>query len=411
MKVTRLFSRKNVLVNLLCGAICAAVLSWYLVFRTENLFSNEGFMPHGHCYLWTPGLVSLMVATDLLIGLAYVSISACLYILVRRIRLPFSAMFLAFGLFIAACGMTHFMEVYTLWVPNYWLAAMVKLITAIASVATAVILFPLFPRVVAFAESARLSEIRKEQLETLNTELEGKTAALEAAYRELETFSYSVSHDLRGPLRGIHGFARALTEDYGAELNDEGQEYIKNIRSAADRMSQIIEDLLKLSRINRAELNFSALDITDLAVKTAAVLRTSQPSYRPELVIQKGLVATGDAGLIRIVLENLISNAWKFSGQNPQAKIEFGREAGEFFVRDNGVGFDMRFASKLFGAFQRLHRADEYPGTGIGLATARRIIERHHGSIRVDSVLGQGTTFYFTLAQQPHSPLPQDGES
>ena len=212
-------------------------------YLTPGWFSNSGFMPHGHCYLWTPSLVWTTVVSDVLIGCAYLSISICLYVLVRKINLPFGAMFLAFGVFIAACGAGHFMDVYTLWSPTYWEAAFVRVITAVASVATALIMFPLFPRVITFTAAARLSEERKKQLEELNRRLEMRTEELVTANRELEAFSYSVSHDLRTPLRGIDGFSKALLEDYGARLDPVGREYLTYVRDGAERMGVIIDDL------------------------------------------------------------------------------------------------------------------------------------------------------------------------
>jgi signal transduction histidine kinase len=370
---------------------------------STNTFSNEGFMPHGHCYLWTPSLLWTMVTTDLLIGLAYVSISICLYILVRRIRLPFSAMFLAFGAFIGACGATHFMEIYNLWYPNYWLAAFVKVVTALASVATAIILFPLFPKIVQFAATAKVSEERKRQLELINKQLEEKTEELVLVNRELEAFSYSVSHDLRTPLRGIDGFSAALAADYSSILDANAHEYIAFIRSGAQRMGQTIDDLLKLSQITRTTMQSSPTNLSKIAQETFQSLKDKNPKASIEFSAQENLSALGDPGLLRLVLENLISNAWKFSAKKPDAKIEFGatqdQEKTIFFVRDNGVGFDMKYASKLFGAFQRLHSVEEFPGTGIGLATSKRIIDRHGGKIWADSKPGSGTTFHFTLGE------------
>ena len=369
-----------------------------------SLFSEQGFMPHGHCYLWTPSLVWTMLITDTVIGFAYLSISICLYVLVRRIRLPFSAMFLAFGLFIGACGATHFMEVYTLWYPHYWLAAFIKVITAIASFATATIMFPLFPRVLDFAENARLSGERKRQLEILNAELIAKTEALMTANRELEAFSYSVSHDLRTPLRGVDGFSRALQEDYGNKLDAQGLEYLGYIRSGAQRMSKIIEDLLDLSRVTRTELREDEFDLSAIVIETNSALQRANSGRAVELKIESGIKAKGDVNLIRLVVENLLSNAWKFTSKIESAVIEFGLDSssstpGEqvYFIRDNGVGFEMAKAAKLFSAFQRLHSTDEYVGTGVGLATAKRIIERHGGTIWVTSAPQQGTTFYFTI--------------
>jgi signal transduction histidine kinase len=393
-------SRKALLINL--GFLGACLIALLLFIQSpKDMFSNEGFMPHGHCYLWSPTLVWTMVTTDLLIGLAYISISVCLYVLVRRIRLPFSAMFLAFGVFIAACGGTHFMGIYTLWYPNYWLDAFVKAITAIASVATAILVYQLFPKVIEFATAARLSGERKLQLEVMNRELEARTEQLVLANRELEAFSYSVSHDLRTPLRGIDGFSKALLEDYAEKLDAEGTGYLNHIRSGAQRMGQIIDDLLNLSRITRTELNHHQIDLSKLAKDAIEHLSQQEPGRKVEVFIQEGASASGDLGLLRLVVDNLISNAWKFTAKSIAARIEFGakRDGGKtiYFVRDNGIGFDMTYVEKLFGAFQRLHSVEDYAGTGVGLATAKRIIERHNGRIWAESVVGKGTTFYFSV--------------
>ncbi len=372
------------------------ILKWQ-----DGAFSNSGFMPHGHCYLWTPSLVWLMVLSDLLIGLAYVSISICLYVLVRRIRLPFSAIFLAFGAFIAACGGTHFMEIYTLWYPNYWLAGMIKVITAIASVTTAAILFPLFSKVVQFATSARLSEERKKQLEAANIELNRREQDLLLVNRELEAFSYSVAHDLRSPLRGINGFSEALKEDYAAKLDAQGREYLDFISAGSQRMGKIIDDLLGLSKVTRQELVLRDVNLSQYAKEAIETFRALDPGRVIDVFVQEGATVRGDSGLLRIVIENLVSNAWKFTNKTVGARLEFGvkLEAGRkiFFVRDNGAGFDMKYSSKLFGAFQRLHSNEDYEGTGIGLATASRILARHGGEIWVESEVGQGTTFYFVV--------------
>jgi signal transduction histidine kinase len=387
-------------VNILFVMTCVFFFVWFLL-SNENIFSNRGFMPHGHCYLWTPALVWTMIITDTLIGLSYVAIALCLYLLVCRIHLPFSSMFLAFGAFIAACGATHFMGIYTLWFPNYWLDAFIKIVTAVASVATAVLIFPVFPRIIGFAAAAKLSEERKQKLEALNSQLELQSEALMVANRELEAFSYSVSHDLRTPLRGIDGFSQALIEDYGEKLDETGKEYLQHVRSGAQQMGRLIDDLLNLSRITKADMVTQKINLTDLSREVFEHLKTLYPDRRIELTLSNTPNVEGDLGLLRVVIDNLASNAWKFTSKQIGAQIEFGskEQSGEtvFFMRDNGAGFDMKFATKLFGPFQRLHSAEEFDGTGIGLATAKRILDRHSGKIWVESEIGKGTTFYFTL--------------
>src|SRR4029077_10960066 len=228
------------------------------------------------------------------------------------------------------------------------------------------------------------------------------TVQLEVSNAELDAFAYSVSHDLRAPLRSIDGFSQALLEDYAAQLDDAGRDSLQRVRVATQRMATLIDDLLNLARITRSEMVIGSVDVSELARELAAELAASDPGRTVDLVIAPGLEARADRGLLRVVLQNLIGNAWKFTGKRDGARIEVGVVStnGEraYFVRDNGAGFDMAFASKLFGAFQRLHRATEFPGTGVGLATVQRIIHRHGGRVWAESVVDRGATFYFTLS-------------
>jgi light-regulated signal transduction histidine kinase (bacteriophytochrome) len=224
---------------------------------------------------------------------------------------------------------------------------------------------------------------------------------LTAVNHELEAFAYSVSHDLRAPLRSIDGFSLALVEDCGDKLNDEERDHLARIRAATQRMGMLIDDLLNLSRVSRSELRIGKADLTALARDVVAELRQQEPQRRVEVRIAEGLKVEGDARLMRLVLQNLLGNAWKFTSKVENARIEFGSEQNgdgtAYFVRDNGAGFDMKYADKLFGAFQRLHSASEFPGTGIGLATVQRILHRHGGHVWATSELGKGATFYFQI--------------
>jgi PAS domain S-box-containing protein len=243
------------------------------------------------------------------------------------------------------------------------------------------------------------------RIRDLNRELElrvlQRTAELSAANRELESFAYSVSHDLRSPLRGIDGFSRALLEDYAAALDDRGRHYLERLCAAARRMGTLIDDLLELSRYTRQEMRRTRVDLSAVAGEILAELHTGEPARKAETIVQPGLAAEGDPSLIRAVLQNLLENAWKFTGGREEARIEFGQTArdgqGCYFVRDNGVGFEMCYAGKLFGAFQRLHSREQFPGTGIGLATVQRIVRRHGGRAWAEAEAGKGATFYFTL--------------
>lgn len=224
---------------------------------------------------------------------------------------------------------------------------------------------------------------------------------LDAANKELEAFAYSVSHDLRTPLRSIDGFSQALLEDYAPLLDEQGRDYLQRVRSASQRMGQLIDDLLDLSRTARREFRRGPVDLSTLAHLTYEGLRRSDPDRQVEFVVAPGLVASGDIGLLRIVLDNLLGNAWKFTAKRPQARIEFGATVASgvttYFVRDNGAGFDMAYADKLFTPFQRLHGMTEFPGTGIGLATVSRIVHRHGGRIWAEGAIDQGVTVYFIL--------------
>jgi light-regulated signal transduction histidine kinase (bacteriophytochrome) len=226
---------------------------------------------------------------------------------------------------------------------------------------------------------------------------------LETVNKELEAFAYSVSHDLRAPLRGIDGWSLALLEEYHDRLDEQGQTYIERVRSEAGRMGQLIEDLLNLSRVTRVEMQIVPVDLSNLAHTIVARLTAESPNRQVEVVIHPGLEASGDAALLSVVLTNLLDNAWKFTGKCDLARIEFGRTAVDgktaYFVQDNGAGFDMKYAQKLFGAFQRLHKSSEFPGTGVGLATVQRIINRHGGRVWVEAQVDCGAAFFFTLAE------------
>jgi light-regulated signal transduction histidine kinase (bacteriophytochrome) len=266
---------------------------------------------------------------------------------------------------------------------------------------------------VALQHAELMAELRAEVIErqqaeqavqALNLGLQQAIVGLKAVNRELESFSYSVSHDLRAPLRSIDGFSQALLEDCHNQLDVNGQDYLRRIRNATQRMGNLIDDLLNLSQVTRSEMHPETVNLSLIANNICMELHRDEPERQVEFQTQPGLTTYGDARLLQVLLTNLLTNSWKFTSKRPQGHIEFGMIVQEgnvnvpvYFVRDNGTGFDMAFANKLFSPFQRLHSTNEFPGNGIGLATVQRIAHRHGGKVWAEGVLDQGATFYFTL--------------
>jgi len=256
-----------------------------------------------------------------------------------------------------------------------------------------------------FADEREKTEAVNRDLRVALDSLRLAKEAVDAANRELEAFAYSVSHDLRAPLRTISGFSHVLVEDHARQLGEQGQDSLRRIVAAVEKMGQLIDDLLNLSRVTRVEMQRGRVDLSRLARKTFEEIRRSQPDRPIDLLVADGLTGAGDERLLGVVLRNLLDNAWKFTLRKDRARIEFGAVAAAggtaFFVKDNGTGFDMTYAGKLFQPFQRLHAMREYPGTGIGLATVKRIVERHGGRVWIEAQPGRGTTVCFTLANAP----------
>jgi light-regulated signal transduction histidine kinase (bacteriophytochrome) len=244
----------------------------------------------------------------------------------------------------------------------------------------------------------------EEKLKLTMNNLEHSTTQLQATNKELESFSYSVSHDLRSPLRSIDGFSQALLEDYTAKLDETGKDYLNRLRNASQKMGELIDGLLRLSRLTRSEMHKEKVDLGALAKDIIDRLKETHPKRHVKFTLGNDLVANGDPLMMRVLLENLLGNAWKFTAKTQNAEIELGRRVNgaqkTFFIRDNGAGFDIAFRDKLFGAFQRLHDISEFPGTGIGLATVQRIINRHGGNISAEGEVGKGATFYFGLNEE-----------
>jgi two-component system, sensor histidine kinase and response regulator len=260
-------------------------------------------------------------------------------------------------------------------------------------------------------QKTREIQTKTAELEALNHDFEEQlnyvqilNRKLEAVNLELESFSYSVSHDLRSPLRSIKGFSQALVRSYSDKLDIEGKDFLQRIIESCEQMGGLIEDLLQLSRVIRGKMMIQPVNLGEIAHSIVDELQKSTPSRRVNFVIQDDLITKGDTRLLRVVLDNLLGNAWKFTRHQANARIEFGREWREnrhvFYIRDNGAGFDMAYSDQLFQAFQRLHTEDEFEGNGVGLATVQRIIHRHGGEIWAVGEVGQGASFYFTLGDE-----------
>jgi light-regulated signal transduction histidine kinase (bacteriophytochrome) len=343
--------------------------------------------------------------------LAYLAIPTVLVYFVRRRRdMPFPAMFWLFGAFILGCGLTHFMEVITSQVPVYRLAGLVKLVTALASWATVVALvrvIPLALRMRSPEELEREIEERRqaeEEIRRLNKELEQRIMEVEAANGELEAFSYSVSHDLRAPLRAMAGFSRIVLEEHGPTLAAEAERYLRLVQQNAQHMGDLIDHLLRFSRLSRQPLKVQAVAPAELVRQVLGDLRPEHEGRTIDLSIGDLPHCKADPALLKQVFVNLLANAFKYTRGRERAVIEVGgrrddQRPGEniYFVKDNGVGFDMRYAHKLFAVFQRLHRAEDFEGTGVGLATVQRIIHRHGGRVWAEAGVNRGATFYCSL--------------
>jgi signal transduction histidine kinase len=379
----------------------------------ERLVSTDGFIPHGMCYEWNPKVIWLHVVSDGLITVAYYSIPITLMYFVRKRKdLAFDWMFVCFAVFIVACGTTHLMEILNIWHPTYWLSGTIKAITAVTSVVTAILLIKLLPQALALPSPAQLrksnealeSEIRErkrslEKIESLNQELVLQTTKIEASNKELESFAYSVSHDLRAPLRHIDGYVDLLREN--STSGEEGKRYMNVISDSARQMGVLIDNLLAFSRMSRSALQPDWVDTTALIMQVRDELALDMRGRNIEWKMEAMPRVYADQALFKQVWINLLDNAIKYTRNRDEAEISIGCKESpdefEFYVKDNGAGFDMKYADKLFGIFQRLHFKEEFEGTGIGLANVQRILSRHGGKIRATGEINAGATFYFTL--------------
>lgn len=359
-----------------------------------GLFRTDNFMPHATCYLRDPRVIGLHVTSDLLIGASYLSISiALIYVAYRGSKeIPFHWMFIAFGLFIITCGLTHLMEVLTVWKPLYWLAGGIKAICAAASVGSAIGMIQHVPKIFALVAAVKISEERRTKLE--------------AANQELETFVYSVSHDLRSPLRAINGMTTVLEEEFGDRLPPDGKGYFDRIRGAAIRMDKLIQDLLEYSQISRKEFPAEWVPLA-AAIREAEQLLEEDVRQRGAVVeVSPEMPAVwGNKTLLVEVFANLLSNAIKFvtPGASPLVRIsatQTGNKA-RISVTDNGIGIEAADQQKIFRIFERLHPAGAYPGTGIGLAIVQKAVARMSGSIALESAPGTGSSFFVDLPTHP----------
>ena len=353
-------------------------------------FASTRFLPPEPSVLGSPGLLWTSVVADLLIAAACFTIPlVLLYATRRRKELRFDALVMCFGVFMIAAGLLHVVSAWSVWHPDDWLSGSVKLIAAAASVPTAILLWRALPDIRALPTPRQFREVNE---------------SLARAQRELEAFTASVSHDLRSPLTTIAGQA-GLLELSMPSANEEQKRRLQRIQGSVRQMSGLIDALLVLSRISRHTLHRETIDVTLVLENLIQDLRQREPARRVEVLLQPGMSVHGDPRLIRDLFQNLLSNAWKFTSKTPQPRIEIGQSKqgsmSTLHVRDNGAGFDMTYAHKLFKPFQRLHGPTEFAGSGLGLATVARIVDRHGGRVWAEGRQNAGAVFYCTLPLEP----------
>lgn len=378
----------------------------------RKLFDSD-YMPHGHCYFWQPSILWLHVSSDALISLSYFLIPFSLVQLVRKRRdLEFNWMFVLFGLFILSCGMTHLLNIYNVWHSAYRLEGVVKAVTAVSSIVTAMLLFPLVPKAVGLPSAAMLrSEVKErkaaeEEVRQLNLDLERRvdqrTATLKRANEALQRFAYIASHDLQEPIRTVRSFNQILARDYKGRLDPKADQYIGFVVDAAARMQQLVTDLMVFARVldQDAPKNRNTVYPSQLLAVVTADLRSLLDESQAVLTWDDLPPVHADETQIKQVFLNLIGNAMKYRqlGTHPRIAVKGECKDGEctFAVQDNGIGIAPQYFDQIFVAFKRLHGKD-YPGSGVGLTICQSIIEEHGGRIWVESEVGRGTTFFFTL--------------
>jgi light-regulated signal transduction histidine kinase (bacteriophytochrome) len=372
----------------------------------------QTLLPHGYCFSWQKDLVLLHVVSNMLIAIAYFTIPITLWTFVRRrTDLSFSLTFVMFGVFIMACGFTHLMDIWTLWYPDFWLDGWLRLFTAGVSIATAIMLWRLIPIALSLPSPESLSRANTElkaeitRRKQYEAELRALNSQMKQQIDELEALSYAISHDVRGPLRHIEGFARALADKHPAPPDHPAQRYIERIRTSVHHLSDIVEGLLAFSRASRTEMRRERCDMNTLIAEVAEELAPDMDSHVVELKVGALPDVQADPKLLYQVFYNLMANAVKYSRDRAPAVIEVDciDDSGDdlvFRIRDNGAGFDMQYAGKLFGVFQRLHHSSEFEGTGIGLANVKRIVERHGGRVWATGEVNSGASFFVALPRR-----------
>lgn len=375
----------------------------------------NGFLPHGYCISWSPPLVGTYLVSDLLIFLAYFSMPVALgYFARRRPDFPYPWLLWMFAAFILACGTTHLMGSIILWQPLYWLDASLKAVTAVISVATAVVLWPMIPRALKIPTASQLQKANDDlhreiaERQRVEEELRQANEALLKSNQDLQHFAHVAAHDLQTPLRSISVFTQLLQRNFQGQLGDEAEQWMGLVTDGTVRMQALIDDLLAYSRLDSQARPFKPVDCGQLFEEALANLTSRIQDTGAEITCSELPTVWADRVQFAQVLQNLIENGIKYNAAKPP-KVRVGAEERDgnwvFSVADNGIGIDPKYHQRVFEIFRRLHTHQEYPGTGIGLTICHRIVERHGGRIWVESREGMGSTFYFTLPTGEAAPM------
>jgi signal transduction histidine kinase len=387
------------------------MLSWLL---------EHDFMPHGHCYYWRPDILWTHVISDAVIAVAYFSIPVTLlYFLRRRRDIPFPGLIALFAAFILLCGTTHLIAIWTVWQPVYAVEGVVKALTAVVSIFTALAMIPFIPEALAMRSPTELEAANRQLLAEVERRreaerrLEAAVANLRRSNEELEQFAYAASHDLQGPLRSVVSFSQMLEQTSRDRLGKEALEYLGFIREGGKRMQSLIQDLLQLSRIGVHPGATEPVSTQAVAKQVLDQLQSDLGQARAVIHTGQLPVVSGDPGQLGQLFQNLIANGIKFHlpGVQPELRIDATREGDKwhFVFSDNGIGIPAEHLEAIFVIFRRLHTSEEFPGSGIGLALCRKIVERHGGRIWAESTPGQGSRFHFTLPVADSGPGPEAG--